>query len=475
MSTYSFKQMIKNAVLISIVITLICGRTSAASIAINGNRLCVDGKPYIIRGVTWSPATRAPEKGPNPKDPSEEVDYGFFFDWPGRDPLGHDIFNYWLRTQFLEYYKTDIPLMKDMNVNTVRVYADFGDDPAAYKKILDEFRDNGIMVIMTVVSSKEELDNERYLKVVGYCKDHPAILMWSLGNEWNMDFNKYYGFDKISDAAAATNVAARKIKKIDPNHPVSTCLGDRFEDKDPENTIANILKVCPDIDIWGMNIYRGASFYDLFKQWQGLTSKPVYISEFGTDSFRTTKCTEIDEFQAKNCEGSTDEEMQASFEIKLWKELTGYLSALNPAKPCLGGLVHEFNDELWKVGSYHMSLGDLVDYEGKGTKDYMEYNIDGFILKGGHPDGVANEEYFGVVTADRKPKKAYGRLRDYYKILKEKGDLVGKPRMCRAYGGFSALHQGNGEIAEYGDSFFDDERVKLAAGASFDLFARRLF
>jgi len=467
--------MIKNIVLISIAVTLICGRASAASVTISKNRLCVDGKPYLIHGVSWSPATRPPEKGPNPEDPAEEMEYGFFFDWPGRNPQGHDLFNYWLRTQYLEYYMTDILLMERMNVNTVRVYQDFGDDPAVYKKILDEFQRNSIRVIMTVVSSREELVSERYLRVVGYCKDHPAILMWSLGNEWNMDFNRYYGFEKVTEAAAATEIAAQKIKKLDPNHPVSTCLGDRFDDKYPENTVANMLKLCPSIDIWGMNIYRGDSFYNLFKQWQALTSKPMYISEFGTDSFRTAKYNEIDGFQAKNCEGQIDEDMQADFEIKLWKELTGYLSAFDPSKPCAGGLIHEFNDELWKVGSYHMNLGGMVDYEGRGTKDYKEYNNDGFILKGGHPDGVANEEYFGVVTADRKPKKAYELLRNYYKILEEKYEKAVGPRVCWDYGGLPVLHQGDGEIAEDRDSFLDDLRVKLAAGASRDLLARRLF
>ena len=432
MSTFTLKDMVKNAVLISVASALICG-SADASVEIKGNRLIVDGKPYIIHGVSWSPATRPPEKGPNPDDPAEEVEYGFFFDWPGRDPQGHNVFNYWLRTQYLEYYKTDIALMKGMNVNTVRVYQDFGNDPAAYKKILDEFQNNGIKVIMTIASSREELVSERYLRVVGYCKDHPAILMWSLGNEWNMDFNLYYGYDKATDAAAATEIAAQKIKKLDPDHLVSTCLGDRFEDKYPENTIANMLKLCPSIDMWGLNIYRGGSFYNLFKQWQALTPKPMYISEFGTDSFRTVKCKEIKEFQAKDCQGIIDEDIQADFEIKLWTELTGYLSALDPSKPCAGGLIHEFNDELWKVGSYHTTLGGLVDYEGKGAKSYKEYNTDGFILKGGHPDDVANEEYFGVVTADRRPKKTYEKLRDYYKVLQEKVEKTWGQRLTEAF------------------------------------------
>jgi hypothetical protein len=45
------------------------------------------------------------------------------------------------------------------------------------------------------------------------------------------------------------------------------------------------------------------------------------------------------------------------------------------------------------------------------------YNTEGIILKGGHPDNVANEEYFGIVDADRKPKEAFWELRRYYERL----------------------------------------------------------
>ena len=40
----------------------------------------------------------------------------------------------------------------------------------------------------------------------------------------------------------------------------------------------------------------------------------------------------------------------------------------------------------------------------------------GFVLVGGHPDDVANEEYFGVVDADRNPKEIFFKLR---KTLRE--------------------------------------------------------
>ena len=75
-----------------------------------------------------------------------------------------------------------------------------------------------------------------------------------------------------------------------------------------------------------------------------------------------------------------------------------------------GGVVFNFNDQLWKVGNYNVGLGGLVNYTA-GDTSYNTYNPDGFVVPGGHPDGVANEEYFGLVDADRNPKQVYQALR----------------------------------------------------------------
>lgn len=395
--------------------------------------LLSDGRLHVILGVTWSPATRAPREGENLSRLRETVPYGFFFDWPGRNPQGHEIFNSWLRKQHLNYYLRDIELMKEMGVNTVRVYSDFGDNQKDYTLILDEFQKNGIMVIMTVASSKKEIDSQRYLKIVSFCKHHPAILMWSIGNEWNLDYHKYWGYKTVAQAALATNLVARRIKKIDSNHPVASCLGDRFFDVEPENSISWVLKMCPEVDIWGLNIYRGDSFGRLFQEWAEHSDKPFYISEFGTDSFNTTSFRLVDENKADDCQGEIDENMQADVNIKLWEEIIPQLTVFNSDGYCLGGLIHSFSDTLYKVGSYHLGLGGLIDYySSEESESYTDYNNEGFYLAGGHPDDVANEEYFGVVDADLNPKTAYWRLKDFYLRIKQltdarfllKGDCV---------------------------------------------------
>ncbi|MDP1854174.1 MAG: Ig-like domain-containing protein [Candidatus Omnitrophota bacterium] len=396
----------------------------------NANGSLNQAVPYIIKGVTYSPATRAPAKGPDPLNPGVLTDYGFFFDWPGRNPQGHDILTYWIKNELTQYHAADIALMKQANINTVRVYTDFGTDPLVYNKILDEFYRNDIMVILTVAISIDDLDCGRYLQVVQLYKDHPAILMWSLGNEWN--FNKYYDYGKSMDyLISSTNLAAAQIKQLDPNHPVSSCLGDKFDlFYDPGNPcsappelhsdIPWIVNNSPNVDIWGINIYRGKSFGNLFSQWKGANQlnspKPFYISEFGTDSFYTsayhplTQCSNL----AKIDNGSESQDEQKTTFMYLWDEIAKQLPVLYSDGLCLGGLVHEFNDELWKVGNYNSGLGGLVDYAVDTS--YDEYNSEGFVLPGGHPDNVANEEYFGVVDAGRNPKTVFYEIQRSFKL-----------------------------------------------------------
>lgn len=390
-------------------------------------------KPFQIKGVNWSPATKAPKEGVNPKNKDEKVDYGFFFDWDGRNPQGHDILNYWLKQELTAHYKKDVKLMKKMNVNTVRIYQPLDKDVKHLTRILDEFEKNKIMVIVTVAISKSELNNNEHKTVVRACMKHPAVLMWAIGNEWN--FNKLYDYcSSIEDTAKLVNSAADDIKKLEieefgiQKHPVCTILGDDF------TNFADSLNLCGNIDIWGLNIYRGESFGDLFNEWTNKWQevnqavKPFFISEFGIDSFKTAKggysvitpppvgCF-VNPAQAKVKKGKTDESTQARIDLALWNEITENLS-ISHKGDCLGGAIFEFNDELWKVGSYHVGLGGLVNYTNKDgvvNDSYRKYNKYGFALDGASPDNVLNEEYFGLVDANRKTKKVYKTMQEAFK------------------------------------------------------------
>lgn len=340
--------------------------------------------PYIIRGVVWSPASRDTSTSTSDRNNADRR-----------------------RPEFGIWFAADIPLMADMNVNTVRLVIDPGFDvmlgPVGLQ-ILDALYARGIMVIMTVDDAINSMS--RISAAVNFYKNHPAILMWMLGNEWNI--NRYYGVaGSVLDAAQRTENAAALIKSLDPNHPVSTSYGDIDIDSAGlrlDDTQHYVNNVATSIDVWGLNIYRGESFGTLFAQWSSISAKPMLLSEVGTDVFFSS-CS-----RTNPPEGIPDERTQGVWDLSLWNEVVENLSAVNPARVALGATVFEFNDEWWKV-------------QPSGSQQRS-----GFLLVSGHPDDFANEEYFGIVDIDRQPRKAYHMLRRAFAAVAPIPSLSPPPR-----------------------------------------------
>ena len=92
----------------------------------------------------------------------------------------------------------------------------------------------------------------------------------------------------------------------------------------------------------------------------------------------------------------TDEASQAAALRRQTTELRGQLSARNPAFPVLGGTPFEWNDEWWKRGS-------------PAAQDPGGFPHDGVAA-----DRFANEEWWGVVDVDRRPRAAYQVLKELY-------------------------------------------------------------
>lgn len=115
---------------------------------------------------------------------------------------------------------------------------------------------------------KAQLDDAR--RLVEKYKDHPALLLWGVGNEME-------GFEDGDDPLiwTAVNDVAAMIKEIDPNHPTMTVTtfvhGKRIE---------FLHKRSPAIDIHGINAYGGAQVVPEFLR-NGDASKPFVLTEFG--------------------------------------------------------------------------------------------------------------------------------------------------------------------------------------------------
>ena len=259
---------------------------------------------------------------------------------------------------FLKYAKIDAPLMKEAGINIIRTYSS-----VTSKEVLQIFVDHGIRVINPInpLKSYHEIKH-----IVESLKEHDGIFMWSLGNEWN--YNNCYSNIGFDSCAQKVRDASNTIRSLDSYHPITTIYGEM-----PKEWLIDSM---PNVDAWGLNVYSGKSFGDRFDRWSSLSNKPMYFGEYGADAYNTKIHREDEDSQAK----ATTELIE---EIKKHSTRNG--------GPCFGGIIFEWADEWWKA-----SGSNWVQDAG------------GVAPGGGpYPDYTFNEEYWGLVTIDRKPRKAY--------------------------------------------------------------------
>jgi Glycosyl hydrolases family 2, TIM barrel domain len=145
-------------------------------------------------------------------------------------------------------------------------------------------------------------------------KDHPALLMWGIGNEMEITA----GADNAAVWSAVNNIAAA-AHKLDPNHPTMTVVAEIGGNK-----VKNINRLCPDIDIIGINSYGGGpSLAGRYKQAGGI--KPYIVTEYGPPGV-----WEI----GKNSWGAYPE-LSSTDKATLYKKT--YTAAIAGQPLCLGG------------------------------------------------------------------------------------------------------------------------------------------
>jgi hypothetical protein len=106
--------------------------------------------------------------------------------------------------------------------------------------------------------------------VLEQCKDHPALLMWSVGNEINLE-----GAD-TPEAWRFVNELVQLIKSHDPNHPVISVVS--FS----KQVFNNIALYAPDLDAVGINAYGALPKLRTTIERSAYTG-PYLVTEWGTD------------------------------------------------------------------------------------------------------------------------------------------------------------------------------------------------
>ena len=329
------------ALLVSVFIS--CAAPSGSNeVKISGRQIMVDGSPYLIKGICYHPV-----------------------------PKGSDKRNFSNLTQ-------DLALMTEAGINTIRVYA-----PIDNKEVLDEIHSAGMKLIIGfgyIQDGNFDILSGSFIDYINKYKDHEAVLMWELGNEYNYHPEWFDG--DLKNWYAALDKAAQIIHKNDPSHPVTTAHGEL------PDTLA--LSSCPNIDVWGMNVYRWDKPGEIYSQWKAVSEKPMYLSEAGGDSYMT--------ITKQGFEQGVNEKAQAAANSKILE------SVFNNTAVCSGVTLFSFTDGWWKAGN-----NDSQDVGGWAPNS-----------TGVPYDGTPNEEFWGIVDINRNKKDTYEIVKTKYNQLVKK-------------------------------------------------------
>lgn len=308
-------------------------------VAVSGRNIVVDGQRYLIKGICYHPVPKGSDK---------------------RDFGNLDL---------------DLKLMVEAGINTIRVY-----EPIREKKVLDRINRAGIKIIMGFGYDQGgvyDIKSGTYIDYVNQYKDHGAILMWELGNEYNYHAEWFAG--DVKNWYSSLEKASVQIHKEDPAHPVTTAHGEL-----PDSLA---IASCPSIDVWGMNVYRWDNPEEIFAQWSAVSEKPMYLSEAGGDSYMTI----ARDGYAKG----VNEKVQADANGKILE------CVFKHTEVCSGVTLFSFTDGWWKSGN-----NDTQDVGGWAPNS-----------SGVPYDGTPNEEYWGIVDLERKKKEAYEVVKMKYNEL----------------------------------------------------------
>lgn len=328
--------------LLSLIVILGCQKSKEDNVSVSGRKILVNGKSYTIKGICYHPV---PKGSPNKRDFSN--------------------------------LEMDVLLMKEAGINTIRVY-----EPIKEIEVLNFLAENKLRVIIGFGYDQDgvfDIKSGSYLTYINKFKDHKAILMWELGNEYN--YHPEWFNNDIKNWYSVLKKATDEIHKIDRNHPVTTAHGDLPD--------ALVMSMVSTIDVWGMNVYRWDRPASIFKEWEKISGKPMYLSEAGADSYMTI---EKDGYvQGEN------QKAQADASNNILKDVFGNSGI------CSGVTLFSFTDGWWKAGN-----NNTQDPGGWAPNS-----------SGVPYDGAPNEEYWGIVDIDRKKKEVFDVIKQVYNNIKE--------------------------------------------------------
>ena len=150
----------------------------------------------------------------------------------------------------------DIATLAAHGGNSIRTWTTENNVETA-AEVLDRALAHGVTVILCLPMGAEhwgfDYNDEKAVarqfnrlreEVLKY-RNHPALLMWIVGNELNFDYTNPKVYDAVNDVA-------KMVHELDPNHPVTTTVAGV---SGRENVLADIAERAPEIDFVSFQVY----------------------------------------------------------------------------------------------------------------------------------------------------------------------------------------------------------------------------
>jgi hypothetical protein len=254
----------------------------------------------------------------------------------------------------------DLKLIRKLNANTILVV-----DAPAY--VLDVAAKYNLKVLYTMYLNWWTIGTDRARERadlsdrVNALRTKAGLLAWDLGNEIPPAVIQQRGQRTIEAELAELY---RTVKALDPLHPITHSNWPVTKDLDLGFFDIASFNVYP---LWPPEVVaQGYQSYirNILKPLAG--GKPLLITEFGANTLEA------------------GEEGEARLLLQCWKDLR--------AAGACGGVVFEFADEWWKNYDNPRRSGAWWDRES-AVDDEKTHDQD-------------PEEYYGILTAERRPKAA---------------------------------------------------------------------
>ncbi len=261
----------------------------------------------------------------------------------------------------------DFERIRNMGANTIRRYTGGWYD----RNIFNVAAEKDLKVIyglwlpqdLNYLSDDDVLAKieREFVKLVRKHRDAPALLAWSIGNEsWGM-LKHSYGQPYLTDLRKAYVVfierLARRIKELDPNHPVIVAC----EHSDQlSGAVADFITYAPSVDIIGINSYYEphlAHLPDLMRQFA--PDRPYLVTEFGPDGYWHPQHT------PRDAAGELDEpsgRAKAKMYARRWQQHIQADRGQN-----LGGVAYSWADRYEGSATWF----GLTDFEGRPKPAYF--------------------------------------------------------------------------------------------------------